>query len=93
MLIAKPDGTKLLNWFNNASAADRLQLVLMAEFVLPTQADNKVNFDFWLTSSSNRGLDFLEDFTKFQLSLGDFLKFTPHYVFWECVGCDQRYLE
>jgi len=34
----------------------------MAEFVLPTVADNKVNFDFWLTSSSNRALDFLEDF-------------------------------
>jgi hypothetical protein len=81
MLIAKPDGTKLLNWFNNA------------EFVLPTVADNKVSFDFWLTSSSNRALDFLEDFAKLQVSLGDNLKFTPHYVFWECVGCDQRYLE
>jgi hypothetical protein len=65
MLIAKPDGTKLLSWFNGASVADRLQLVLMAEFVLPTVADNKVSFDFWLTSSSNRALDFLEDFAKF----------------------------
>ena len=51
MLISKPDGTKLLNWFNQASAADKLQLVLMAEFVLPTVADKKVNFDFWLTYS------------------------------------------
>ena len=93
MLIAKPDGTKLLTWFNNASVADKLQLVLMAEFVLPKEADNKVSFDFWLTSSSNRALDFLEDFAKFQVSLGDNIKFTPHYVFWECVGCDQRYLE
>lgn len=65
MLIAKPDGSKLLNWFNNASVADKLQLVLMAEFVLPKEADNKVSFDFWLTSSSNRALDFLEDFAKF----------------------------
>jgi len=93
MLISKPDGTKLLNWFNQASAADKLQLVLMAEFVLPTVADNKVNFDFWLTSSSNRALDFIEDFSKFYASLGDNIRFTPHYVFWECVGCEQRYLE
>lgn len=65
----------------------------MAEFVLATQADNKVQFDFWMTSSSNRALDFIEDFAKFQNILGDNLKFTPHYVFWECIGCDQRYIE
>jgi len=93
MLIAKPDGTKLLDWFNNATAAEKLQLVLMAEFVQATGADNKVSLDFWLTSSSNRALDFLEDFAKFHASFGDNVKFTPHYVFWECVGCDQRYLE
>jgi hypothetical protein len=34
----------------------------MAEFRMQTTADNKVVLDFWMTSSSNRALDFLEDF-------------------------------
>lgn len=56
-------------------------MVLMAEFVLPHVADNKVTFDFWLTSSSNRALDFLEDFQKFYASFGENIRFSPHYVF------------
>ena len=65
MLISNPDGIKLLKWYNDASVADKNQLVLMAEFVLATESDNKVQFDFWMTSSSNRALDFVEDFAKF----------------------------
>ncbi len=65
MLISNPDGKKLLQWYLDASIAEKNQLVLMAEFVLATQADNKVQFDFWMTSSSNRALDFIEDFAKF----------------------------
>ena len=65
MLISNPDGKKLLQWYLDASISEKNQLVLMAEFVLATQADNKVQFDFWMTSSSNRALDFIEDFAKF----------------------------
>lgn len=34
----------------------------MAEFVLPTEAGNIVEYDYWLTSSSNRAMNFIEDF-------------------------------
>lgn len=37
----------------------------MAEFVLPTAVDNNVEYDFWLTSSSNRAINFIEDFKVF----------------------------
>lgn len=46
-----------------------------------------------MTSSSDRALDFLEDFRQLQEAFGDTVKFTPHYVFWECINCDASYLE
>lgn len=65
----------------------------MAEFVMAFEEGNKVEYDFWMTSSSNRAIDFIEDFEPFQKKLGENVVFTPHYVFWECIGCDQRYIE
>jgi hypothetical protein len=34
----------------------------MAQFILSVGKDNRVEYDFWMTSSSNRALDFIEDF-------------------------------
>lgn len=65
----------------------------MAEFALAYEDGNKVDYDFWMTSSSNRALDFIEDFKVFQEKLGANVTFTPHYVFWECVGCDKKYIQ
>jgi hypothetical protein len=93
MLISKTDGNLLLKWLESASVADKNSLVVMAEFVMNHQSDNKVQYDFWLTSSSNRALDFIEDFKAFHERLEGNVTFTPHYVFWECIGCDQRYIE
>ena len=36
----------------------------MADFVMPYNEDDTVHYDFWLTSSSDRALSFLEDFSK-----------------------------
>lgn len=84
MLIGKNDGKKLLDWWKSASDDEKANLVIMAEFVMPFEEDNKVTWDFWFTSSSDRALDFLEDFNEMQETLGDNVRFTPHYVFWEC---------
>lgn len=92
MLIGKGDGKKLIDWWSRASDEEKANLVIMAEFVMPFEEDNKVEWDFWMTSSSDRALDFLEDFREMQEKLGDNLKFTPHYVFWECQGCDNDYI-
>lgn len=93
MLISKTDGKNLLSWFMAATEEEKSQVVIMAEFVLPNEAGNKVEWDLWMTSSSDRAIDFLEDFEVMQEQLGDQVKFTPHYVFWECPGCDSRYIE
>jgi hypothetical protein len=68
MLIGKTDGDKLLAWYKDASQDDRDSLILMCEFIMPEH--DIVDFDFWFTSSSDRGIDFLEDFTKIDENLG-----------------------
>lgn len=77
-----------------ASKQDKENVVVMAEFVLDTNAENKVDVEFWMTSGSDRSLDFLEDWASFHESLtfeGDKVNFTPHYVFWECDHCDDKF--
>jgi len=37
----------------------------MAEFVMEAAEGNNVKWDYWMTSSSNRALDFLEDISVF----------------------------
>ena len=62
MLISKSDGDRLLRWFTNATQEEKDQLVLMAFFEMKFNEENKVQWDFFMTSSSDRSLDFLEDF-------------------------------
>lgn len=91
MLIGSNDGDKLMNWFVKATPEERDSLILMCEFIMPEHEN--VSLDFWFTSSSDRAIDFLEDFTKIEKSLGKKLEFRPRYVFWECKQCDAKYLE
>ena len=62
MLIGKGDGEKILDWLAMANDTQRSQLNIMMDFVMNHTKDNRVNYDFWFTSSSDRALDFLEDF-------------------------------
>jgi len=62
MLISKSDGEKLINWLEYANKTDYSALVVMATFEMDKNENNDVKIDFWMTSSSNRALDFLEDF-------------------------------
>ena len=60
MLIGENDGKKLVDWYTKATPEERASLVLMSEFVMPVHEN--VDVDFWFTSSSDRAIDFLEDF-------------------------------
>jgi len=93
MLIGEYDGDKLINWLNSATEEEKSQVVLMSDFVLPETT--VVKFDFWFTSSSDRGLDFLEDFGSTEEKFQDAVDFTPRYVFWECQSpmCDVSYTD
>ena len=91
MLIGNNDGAKLLAWWRSASQVEKDSLVLMSEFVM--KQHDIVDIDFWYTSSSDRSINFLEDFTKIEKNLGSLINFKPRFVFWECTNCDQKYLE
>jgi hypothetical protein len=91
MLIGKNDGDKLLNWISTVSAEEYAKLVVLCEFEMSFNDDGKVKYDFWFTSSSNRALDFLEDFHPMEEKLHDLADFTPHWVFWDCPDCDPAY--
>ena len=62
MIIGQRDGDKLINWLKTATEEELLQLVVLCEVVMPYNEDDKVNYDFWYTSTSDRALSFLEDF-------------------------------
>lgn len=91
MLIGQKDGEKLISWLKNATPEDLAQLVVLCEFVMPYNQDDKVYYDYWYTSSSDRALDFLEDFHHMEKQLHGLAEFEPHFVFWECTDCDSLY--
>lgn len=94
MLIGKTHGANLMDWLEAASTEDRAAMSIFMDFVLSTDDTNVVNYDFWFTSSSDRALDFLEDFAQVEKKLTkEHVNFTPHYVFWQCQNCDDAYTE
>ena len=92
MLVGQKDGDKLIQWLKQATPEEKKQLVVLCNFVMPYSDDDKVRFDFWYTSSSDRALDFLEDFHSMEKNLHGLTEFTPHFVFWECQDCDPNYM-
>jgi len=58
MLIGKGDGDKLINFYKRASEDDLSKMVLIASFEME-KPDDRVEYDFWYTSSNDRALDFL----------------------------------
>ena len=61
MLIGKSDGRKLIDFLKKASPQELDQIAIMAKFVM-SNPDDRVEYDFWFTSSNDRALDFLSDF-------------------------------
>ena len=55
--------------------------------------DNRVEWDFWYTSSNNKAYEFLKGYHEFQQKLGSKTLFTPHFFFWSCTECDDNIIE
>lgn len=91
MLISKRDGKKLIDFLKTATQEQLEQIQLLAEFTLKND-DNRVEYDLWLSSSSDNMLDFIQDFSKFDLKMKDQVLMTPHYSFWECQNCDEKFV-
>lgn len=64
MLIGSSDGKKLLDFLMRASEEEQDQTAIMAEFHM-TKPDDRVEYDIWFTSSNDRALDFISDFSEY----------------------------
>eukprot|EP00352_Strombidinopsis_acuminata_P002198 CAMPEP_0176381912 /NCGR_PEP_ID=MMETSP0126-20121128/32254_1 /TAXON_ID=141414 ORGANISM="Strombidinopsis acuminatum, Strain SPMC142" /NCGR_SAMPLE_ID=MMETSP0126 /ASSEMBLY_ACC=CAM_ASM_000229 /LENGTH=243 /DNA_ID=CAMNT_0017746007 /DNA_START=89 /DNA_END=820 /DNA_ORIENTATION=+ len=94
MLISQADGDILYEFMDSSTEEELKKIAIMAEFKMTHSGDsNMVEFDFWYSSSNDKALDFLEDFAEMDKKLGERVKLTPHFVFWECRGCDPSYLK
>lgn len=92
MLVGKTDGKKLIDFLKRGSNEELDQIAILAEFIMD-KPDNRVEYDFWFTSSNDRALDFITDFAEYDQKFGDKVLMTPHYVFWKCVYCEEQYLK
>jgi len=58
-----------------------------------SRPDNRVEYDIWYSSSSDRVLDFIQDFSKIDNKFGDQVLMNPHFKFWSCFDCDKTFKE
>lgn len=63
------------------------QITMKAEFIMD-KPDDRVEYDFWYTSSDDRALDFLRDFAEVDLRFGKSVLMEPHFIFWTCENCE-----
>mmetsp|Transcript_13087 Transcript_13087/g.22086 ORF Transcript_13087/g.22086 Transcript_13087/m.22086 type:complete len:415 (+) Transcript_13087:46-1290(+) len=91
LLVSKRDGLKLIDFIETASSEELSQMIMIADFNIQ-RPDNRVEYDFWYTSSDQLSLDFIQDFSKLDRRLGDSVLMTPRFVFWECIDCDPEYV-
>jgi hypothetical protein len=64
MLIGNSDGKKLIDYLKRASDDEQNQIAIMAEFHM-AKPDDRVEYDIWFTSSNDRALDFISDFSEY----------------------------
>jgi len=63
MLISKDDGRKLIDFLKRANQEELNSTAIMAEFIMD-KPDNRVEYDIWFTSSNDKALDFISDFSE-----------------------------
>jgi hypothetical protein len=90
MLINNKEGNVLKEYL--LENTDKNHVSLMATFNMD-RPDNRVEYDFWYTSSDDRALDFLRDFKENHLQFGSDVLMTPHFAFWTCENCDDAILK
>mmetsp|Transcript_18706 Transcript_18706/g.28670 ORF Transcript_18706/g.28670 Transcript_18706/m.28670 type:complete len:263 (-) Transcript_18706:386-1174(-) len=89
MLITQDDGEKLKDWLSQADDEELSQIAIMAQFDI-SRPDNRVEYDIWLSSSNDKGLDFVQDFAKVDDKFGASVLMTPHYKFAICEDCTAK---
>lgn len=55
--------------------------------------DNRVEYDIWYSSSNQRMLDFIVDFSHTDKLFDERVLMTPHFKIWECKDCDKSFTD
>ena len=91
MIVSKDDGRKLIDFLQRSSENEVKKIAVIAMFELD-KPDNRVEDDYFYTSSNDRALDFIkyfyEDMVKFDPKD---VVFTPKFVTWSCTSCDSDF--
>ena len=88
MLISKKDGSVISDYL----LKKKEHIALLASFDLE-RPDDRVEYDFWYTSSDDRALDFLRDYKANHEILGEKVLMQPHFAFWTCENCDKAVMK
>jgi|DEB0MinimDraft_12_1074336.scaffolds.fasta_scaffold25972_2 hypothetical protein len=82
----------IIDFLKTASMEELNQLAIMAAFDIG-RPDNRVEYDIWYSSSSDRMLDFISDFAHLDTKFGDTVLMTPRFRFWQCFECEKDFIE
>lgn len=69
MLIGRSDGDKLIEFLTSQPEEVLEKIQIKAEFQME-KPDNRVEYDFWYTSSNDKALDFIRDFGEIDQKFG-----------------------
>mmetsp|Transcript_20067 Transcript_20067/g.22394 ORF Transcript_20067/g.22394 Transcript_20067/m.22394 type:complete len:225 (-) Transcript_20067:728-1402(-) len=83
LLIGKKDGDKIIHQLEKCVEEEEegACVQLLAQFEMP-HPDDRVEYDFWYTSSNEQAIDFLVEFQDFHYKYKKDVYFTPRYVSW-----------
>ncbi len=65
---------------------------MVATFNIAKPNDH-VMYDLWVSSSNERGLDFVQEFKSYHDRLGGKVTMTPRYFTWSCLSCDSSIID
>mmetsp|Transcript_2179 Transcript_2179/g.2800 ORF Transcript_2179/g.2800 Transcript_2179/m.2800 type:complete len:153 (-) Transcript_2179:45-503(-) len=89
MLISETDGKIIVDELIKCNLNKDVSCVqLVARFELPNP-DNRVEYDLWYTSSSDKALDFIKNFGELHNKFGKDVLFTPRVLSWGCQKCSE----
>lgn len=86
MLVPKDQGDLIIEEVRESVKNNISGVSLLARFELPSP-DNRVEYDFWYSSSNDEALDFIKNFASYHEKFREDVKFTPRYVTLECEKC------
>ena len=81
ILISRTDGEKIINYYMMHKENKQQIKDIIFEIKFDLENKNKiVKYDIWYTPDLENVYTFMNDFQKYQKSLGEFAKMEPHFV-------------